>query len=148
MAGEGLIALPGFWATYFEWMCESGDEQAVPLAERFGEAGADVDAAIEALMNEKAWPVFRVPFDDGHAAVVVYANLPEDGGIEYFATHPERDRQGSLATVDGHPAGPGLAWRELLHIAERQQRDLRRNPGVRWALQSPVRDKAGTRNHA
>ncbi|MEU8659837.1 hypothetical protein [Actinoplanes philippinensis] len=116
VAGEDLVTLPGFWAAYSAWI----REQDVPLHERFGVDGTDVDAADEALMNEEAWPAFRIPFSDGHTAVVVYANYPEDDGnaaIDYFVTHADWDRHGYLATVDGHPAGPGLAWRELVHIA-------------------------------
>ncbi|MFB7259999.1 hypothetical protein [Streptomyces nojiriensis] len=117
VAGEELMALPGFWAACLMWMCESDDEHDAPLPELFGVDGADVDAAAEVLMNEEAWPAFRIPFADDHTVVVIHANHPDDAGIEYFVTHADWGRHGYLATVDGHYAGPGLAWRELIHIA-------------------------------
>jgi len=117
VAAEDLMALPGFWAAYLLWMCESDTEDDTPLPELFGVDGADVDAAAEALMDEEAWPAIRIPFAGNHAAVVLHANHPDDAGIEYFVTHPDWHRLGYLATVDGHYAGPGLSWRELLHIA-------------------------------
>jgi hypothetical protein len=117
VAGEELMALPGFWAAYLMWMCESDNEDDIPLPELFGVDGADAAAAAEVLMAEDAWPAFRVPFAEEHTAVVVHANHPDDPGIEYFVTHAEWGRRGHLATVDGHYAGPGLAWRELVHIA-------------------------------
>lgn len=117
VAGEDLLSLPGFWAAYLMWMCESDDEDGEPQPEWFGATGADVAAAYEALTDDERWPVIRVPFAEGHTAVVVGRNFAEDEGIEYFITHPDWGRRGHLATVDGHQAGPGLAWRELIHIA-------------------------------
>jgi hypothetical protein len=111
MPGEALLEMPGFWAAYFGWIEES----------EFGVSEAEFDEAFAALYDESEWPVFRIPFSDGHVAVVVHRNFPEDSGIEYFIQHPGWGRIGYLASLEGHWAGPGLAWRELVHIA--------RNPG-------------------
>ncbi|MEW5356266.1 hypothetical protein E0E62_28205 [Streptomyces sp. 16-176A] len=115
VAGEELLALPGFWAAYLMWL--SRTEEYDPVPAWFGVDGADADAACDALTDEDRWPVFRVPFGGGHTAVVLGCNVPEDPATEYLVTHPEWGRHGSLALVNGHQAGPGLAWRELVHIA-------------------------------
>lgn len=113
--GEELPALPGFWAAYLLWLSQT--EEYDPVPEWFGADGADTDAAWLALTDEDRWPVFRIPFGGGHTAVVLGCNLPDDPGTEYLVTHPEWDRTGHLASVGGHQAGPGLSWRELVHIA-------------------------------
>ncbi|MFB9606817.1 hypothetical protein ACFFTQ_28060 [Streptomyces roseofulvus] len=115
VAAEGLLALPGFWAAYLLWMCQTEEEDPEP--QWFGADAADADAAYEALTDEERWPVLRIPFGDGHSVLVVGRNLTDDPGTEYFVAHPEWDRHGHLATIDGHQAGPGLSWRELTHIA-------------------------------
>ncbi|WP_229869333.1 hypothetical protein [Streptomyces inusitatus] len=115
VAGEELLVLPGFWAAYLLWLCRTGEEDPEP--EWFGADEADTDAAYEALNDEGRWPVFRIPFSDGHTAVVLACNHADDAGTEYFVSHPAWDRNGYLATIDGHQAGPGLSWRELTHIA-------------------------------
>ncbi|MEW1910939.1 hypothetical protein AB0442_21200 [Kitasatospora sp. NPDC085895] len=111
VAGEELLSHPGSWAAYLLWMCESDDEGAEPGAEWFGADEADVDAVHGTLLNAELRPVFRVPFGGGHTAVVVSRNLPDDGGAEYFVTHPDRRRHRHLATVDGRQAGPGSPGR-------------------------------------
>ncbi|MFD9006465.1 hypothetical protein ACFV0T_36910 [Streptomyces sp. NPDC059582] len=125
VAGEGLLALPGFWAACLMWLSETEEYDAVPSW--FGVDGADADAALEALSDEDQWPVFRIPFAGGHTAMVVGCNIPDDPGTEYFVTHPEWGRHGHLAGVGGHRAGPGLSWRELHHIARTPDLDA---PGV------------------
>ncbi|QNP63487.1 hypothetical protein [Streptomyces genisteinicus] len=113
VAGEDLLTLPGFWLCHLGVLCPSGTRP-----ETFGADAADADAAFETVMDEDSWPVFRIPFGGGHTAVVLYRNFDDDAGVEFFVTHPEwAGRQGHLATIDGHPAGPGLAWPELRHIA-------------------------------
>ncbi|MGW7369754.1 hypothetical protein ACWGI8_41620 [Streptomyces sp. NPDC054841] len=114
-AGEELLAVPGFWAAYLMWLSQTEEYDAVP--EWFGVDGADADAACDALGNEDHWPVFRIPFADGHTALVLGRNFPDDPETEYVITHPEWGRHGHLATISGHQAGPGLSWRELQHIA-------------------------------
>lgn len=115
VAGEELLELPGFWAAHLMWLSQT--EEYDPVPEWFGVDGADVDAALDAIGNEERWPVFRIPFADGHTATVLQRNFPDDPATEYFLTHPEWGRHGHLATVSGHQAGPGLSWRELHHIA-------------------------------
>ncbi|WP_328907856.1 hypothetical protein OG230_35345 [Streptomyces sp. NBC_00234] len=115
VAGEELLALPGFWDAYLMWLSETEEYDATQGW--FGVDGADADAACDALSDEDRWPAFRIPFAGGHTAVVLGCNIPEDPATEYFITHPEWRRYGHLATVSGHQAGPGLSWRELHHIA-------------------------------
>ncbi|GAA2776894.1 hypothetical protein [Streptomyces showdoensis] len=122
---EDLLSLPGFWPAYLLWLCRTGDEE--PRPGWFGADEADTDAAIEALTDGERWPVFRIPFGAGHSVVVVGRNLADDTGTDYFVTHGEWERHGHLASVDGHHAGPGLAWRELVHIAATPDLDA---PGV------------------
>ncbi|MBC6458500.1 hypothetical protein [Actinomadura sp. HBU206391] len=117
VAGEHLLSHPGFWAAYLMWLTGKDDEFEKPDEEWFGADAADAGAAYEALNDEENWPVFRVPFGGGHTAVVVQRNFPDDWGTEYFITHPDWGRLGYLATIDGHQAGPGLSWQELIHIA-------------------------------
>jgi len=117
VAGEELLSLPGFWAAYLMWLCETEEDEPDPAW--FGVDEADVDAAYEALADAERWPVFRIPFGEDHTAVVLARNLADDAGTEYLVTHPSWGRLGHLATLDGHQAGPGLSWRELIHIAVR-----------------------------
>lgn len=114
--GERLLEHPGFWAAYLHGLCETQDED-IPEPEAFGIDPADFEEACLRLYDAEAWPVFRIPFGDGHEVVVLCRNLDDDMGLELFVRHPEWDRVGELATLDGHQAGPGLAWRELVHIA-------------------------------
>ncbi|MFI9784270.1 hypothetical protein ACIHEI_12315 [Kitasatospora sp. NPDC051984] len=72
----------------------------------------------EVLMDERAWPVLRVPFGGGHCAVVVYRNLVGDRGVDYLLTQPDWPRAEELAGYDGDWSGPGLSWRDVVHIAE------------------------------
>ncbi len=116
VAAEELLALPGFWAAYLLWMCQTEENDPDPLW--FGTDEADTGAAYEALTDEERWPVFRIPFAGGHSALVVGRNFADELGTEYLISHPEWDRHGHLATIDGHQAGPGLSWRELTHIAD------------------------------
>ncbi|MFE5913897.1 hypothetical protein ACFQ6B_33095 [Streptomyces wedmorensis] len=125
VVGEDLLELPGFWAAYLMWLSQTEDYDPIP--EWFEVDGADADAACEALGSEDRWPVFRIPFAEGHTALVVGRNNPDDPETEYLVTHPEWARQGHLATVSGHQAGPGLSWRELRHIARTPDLDA---PGV------------------
>ncbi|MEV7532481.1 hypothetical protein AB1388_18380 [Streptomyces hydrogenans] len=115
VAGDELTGLPGFWAAYLLWMCRT--EENPPEPSWFGADEADTDAAYEALADETRWPVFRIPFSDGHSVLVVGRNVADEPGTEYVVAHPAWDRRGHLATIDGHHAGPGLSWRELTHIA-------------------------------
>ncbi|WP_406859276.1 hypothetical protein ABZO31_02865 [Streptomyces sp. HUAS MG47] len=137
--GEELLALPGFWAAYLMWLCRT-EEGEQPEPAWFGVDGADADAAYEALSDPERWPVFRVPFGGGHTVVVQACNLPDDPGTQYVVTHPDWDHRGHLATLDGHHAGPGLAWSELLRIARTP--DLQapglHDPHVRLLLLLPV----------
>ncbi|MFG2332716.1 hypothetical protein ACGFMM_24220 [Streptomyces sp. NPDC048604] len=137
--GDDLLALPGFWAACLMWLCQTEEDEPEPAW--FGVDGADVDAAYEALSDPERWPVFRVPFGGGHTVIVSACNLPDDSGTEYFVTHPAWGRRrGHLATLDGHYAGPGLAWNELLHIARTP--DLQapglHDPDARLLLLLPV----------
>ncbi|MEU1211234.1 hypothetical protein ACFYSH_32935 [Streptomyces sp. NPDC005791] len=125
VAGDDLLDLPGFWAAHLLWMCRT--EEGDPDPTWFGVDEADTDAAHEALTDAQRWPVFRIPFADGHSAMVLGRNFPDDPGTEYFVTHPEWGRHGHLATADGHQAGPGLCWRELVHIARTPDQ---RAPGI------------------
>jgi hypothetical protein len=117
VAGEGLLQMPGFWAAYFQVVeGQWGDEDELTTAEWFGVSQEELAEAYAALYGESQWPAIKIPFSDGHVAVVLECNLPEDSGTEYYVEHPDWGRQGFLATISGHGAGPGLAWRELMHI--------------------------------
>ncbi|WP_405914755.1 hypothetical protein [Streptomyces sp. NBC_00728] len=66
VAGEELLSLPGFWAAYLMWLCETEEDEPDPAW--FGVDGADADAAYEALAEAERWPVFRIPFGEGHTS--------------------------------------------------------------------------------
>lgn len=113
--GEELLALPGFWATHLLLLAEGEDFEPEPTL--FGADGADVDAAYGRLCGATAWPVIQLPMQDEHRILIIYRNLPDDSGVDYYLSHPDWDRMAPLASLDGHFSGPGLAWRELAHIA-------------------------------
>ncbi|MEU3559343.1 hypothetical protein [Kitasatospora sp. NPDC006786] len=114
-AGEDLLHLPGFWAAYLLWLAEGDDFEPEPAL--FGVDGADADAAYERLSNPAAWPVIRLPMQQGHNILIVHRNFTEDEGIDYYLAHPDWARPRSIASIEGHFAGPGLAWCELEHVA-------------------------------
>ncbi|MFD7593874.1 hypothetical protein ACFV6D_12675 [Kitasatospora sp. NPDC059812] len=89
-----------------------------PAPEWFGDDDADTDALAEILLDDQAWPTFRIPFQGGHSAVVVYRNLIGDFGIDYLLTQPAWPRTLSLSSFDGDWYGPGLSWRDILYTAE------------------------------
>ncbi|QNP73619.1 hypothetical protein IAG44_31975 [Streptomyces roseirectus] len=103
---EHHLALPGFWPAYL----------AVPQAdfEEYGADEADVDAACEALYDAtEAWPALRLPLPRGRAVRIVFANRPDDPGVEYILTDPAPR---ALA-----PTGTrltALPWPDLLALAE------------------------------
>ncbi|WP_328402446.1 hypothetical protein OHS70_29930 [Streptomyces sp. NBC_00390] len=134
---EQLVTGPEFWFLHlYMWQ---GEPRAT--AESFGADTADVDALYERLFDEDApWPVFRVPFGGGHAAVVAYRNFPEDNGIDYFVHHPEWGRLGHLGQMDGHDTGPGLSWRELITVADDVQAGMPglTDPAERFLLLLPM----------
>ncbi|MCF2528326.1 hypothetical protein [Yinghuangia soli] len=111
---EDLVAsLPGFWANHLNYFAD-------PRAchPEFHWLGLDVeDAAESALRDGDRWPVIRVPFGGGHSVQVHWGNMPGEATMDWLVVHADWHQYGFLATLDGHNAGPGLAWRELLHIA-------------------------------
>ncbi|MEU6666103.1 hypothetical protein [Streptomyces sp. NPDC046727] len=116
--GESLLVHPGFWSNYLLAMCSDGGCAERPVPEWFGEDGADADALSEVLFDPERWPVFRVPAENGPGAVVIYRNLDGDYGIDYLLTHPGRSHVEQIARWDGDFSGTGLAWRELIRIAD------------------------------
>ncbi|MFJ6581169.1 hypothetical protein ACIQMY_34980 [Streptomyces sp. NPDC091368] len=118
VAGESLLARPGFWSNYLLSMCSDGGCAERPVPEWFGEDGADVDALSEVLFDPEGWPVFRVPAEDGPGAVVIYRNLDGDYGTDYLLTRSGRSCVEQIASWDGDFSGTGLTWRELIRIAD------------------------------
>ncbi|MET9426071.1 hypothetical protein ABZY06_36365 [Streptomyces sp. NPDC006540] len=118
VAGESLLARPGFWSNYLLAMCSDGGCAERPVPEWFGEDGADADAVSEVLFDPGRWPVFRVPTEDGPGAVVIYRNLDGDYGTDYLLTLPGRSYVEQIASWDGDFSGTGLTWRELIRIAD------------------------------
>ncbi|MER5833896.1 hypothetical protein ABT116_24340 [Streptomyces sp. NPDC002130] len=118
VAGESLLARPGFWSNYLLAMCSDGACAERPAPEWFGDDGADADAMSEVLFDPEHWPVFRVPAEDGPGAVVIYRNLVGDYGTDYLLTHPDRSYAQQIASWEGDFSGIGLTWRELVRIAD------------------------------
>ncbi|MFJ5220468.1 hypothetical protein ACIP98_38015 [Streptomyces sp. NPDC088354] len=118
VAGESLLARPGFWSNYLLAMCSDGSSAARPVPEWFGDDGADTDALSEILFDPERWPVFRVPAADCPGAVVIYRNLVGDYGIDYLFTHPGRSYAQQIASWEGDLSGTGLTWHELVRIAD------------------------------
>ncbi|MEV0494606.1 hypothetical protein [Streptomyces atratus] len=118
VAGESLLAHPGFWSNYLMAMCGDGAGAERPVPEWFGDDGADTDALSEILFDPERWPVFRVPAADGLGVVVVYRNLVGDYGIDYLLTHPGRSYAQQIASWEGALSGTGLTWHELVRIAD------------------------------
>ncbi|MFZ3498690.1 hypothetical protein ACODT5_36605 [Streptomyces sp. 5.8] len=118
VAGESLLARPGFWSNYLMAMCGDGLSAEPPVPEWFGDDGADADALSEVLFDPECWPVFRVPAEDGPGAVVVFRNLIGEYGIDYLLTHPGRRDAQQIANWEGELSGIGLTWHELVRLAD------------------------------
>ncbi|MBV1949088.1 hypothetical protein [Streptomyces sp. BV129] len=118
VAGESLLGRPGFWSNYLMAMCGNGSSAARPVPEWFGDDGADTDALSEVLFDPEHWPVFRVPAEEGPGVVVIHRNLVGDYGIDYLLTHPGQSHAQQIANWEGDLSGTGLAWHELVRIAD------------------------------
>ncbi|MFE2154451.1 hypothetical protein ACFXAO_30900 [Streptomyces lavendulae] len=118
VAGESLLARPGFWSNYLLAMCSNGGCAERPVPEWFGDDGADTNALSEILFDPERWPVFRVPAEAGPGAVVIYRNLDGDYGTDYLLTHAGRSYVQQIAGWDGDVTGTGLTWHELIRIAD------------------------------
>ncbi|MEU9999116.1 hypothetical protein [Streptomyces sp. NPDC050848] len=118
VAGESLLARPGFWANYLLAMCSDGACAEQPAPEWFGGDGADADAMSEVLFDPEHWPTFRVPAEDGPGAVVIYRNLVGDYGTDYLLTHTDKIYAEQIASWEGDFSGTGLTWHELVRIAD------------------------------
>ncbi|MGW6713417.1 hypothetical protein ACWF9X_02395 [Streptomyces globisporus] len=116
VAGESLLARPGFWSNYLLAMCSGGGCAERPVPKWFGEDGADTDALSVVLFDPERWPAFRLPAEDGPGAVVIYRNLDGDYGTDYLLTHPGRSHVEQIASWDGDFSGTGLTWHELVRI--------------------------------
>lgn len=111
VAGESLLARPGFWSAYLLATCGEGSTADAPLVpEWFGDDGADTDACFEILFDPELWPVFRIPVAGGPGAVVIFRNLYGDYGTDYLLTPPD----GSAAQL----SATGLTWQEMVRIAD------------------------------
>lgn len=117
-AGEPLADRPGFWANHLLGWCQAGPDGEHPEPQWFGDDGADTDALAEVLYDERAWPVLRVPFRDGHSAVAVFRNFADDPGLDFLLAHPGWAGAETLLSYDGDRRGPGLRWRQLVHVAD------------------------------
>ncbi|MFD7853486.1 hypothetical protein ACFV6B_04210 [Streptomyces microflavus] len=142
VAGEQLLARPGFWSNYLLAMCNWGTSAARPVPEWFGDDGADTDALSECLLDSEHWPVFRVPATDTPGVVVIYRNLVGDFGIDYLLTHPGRSRAQQIASWEGDLSGSGLSWRELVRLAHSPSPSAAgvEDPAARLLLTLPLLD--------
>ncbi|WP_441248235.1 hypothetical protein [Kitasatospora sp. McL0602] len=118
VAGERLLERAGLWSNHLLAVCRFTSGETRPAPEWFGDDGADTDALAEVLLDDQAWPAFRIPFRGGHSAVVVYRNLIGDFGIDYLLTQANWPRTEDLSSFDGDWYGPGLSWRDIVNIAE------------------------------
>ncbi|OIJ64378.1 hypothetical protein WN71_029420 [Streptomyces mangrovisoli] len=119
VAGEPLVARPGFWSNHLLGSC---CRHAEASPEWFGDDGADADALSDVLMDPERWPVFRLPVTDGHAVVVVYRNLVGDHALDFLLTAPQLSGAHAsvrrIASCGGDLEGSTLTWRELVRMAD------------------------------
>ena len=111
--GSAYLDDPLFWPVHLSACLRGEDVQRAAF-------GADLDAAMELyreLSAERAWPVFSVSLRSAHTLHVVYRNVDGDRGVDYLIHHPAWSAAETLAVVDGHFLGPGMAWPELLAVA-------------------------------
>ncbi|MFI1358645.1 hypothetical protein ACH4TV_34520 [Streptomyces sp. NPDC020898] len=140
VAGESLLARPGFWSNYLLAMCSDGACAERPVPEWFGDDSADADALSEVLFDPERWPVFRVPAEDGPGAVVIYRNLVGDYGTDYLLTHPGRSSAQQIASWEGYFSGTGLRWHELVRLADSPSSTAEgvQDPAARLLLALPL----------
>ena len=114
IASEDLAVDPAFWLNHLLLtMGDLPDDAAI-----YGVSAEALEEMSSRMSDSDApWPVFRVPFDGGHTALVVYANYEDENNIEFVVRHPDWGRLGHLGNYGPEGAGPGLAWAELTAIA-------------------------------
>ncbi|MFD3516385.1 hypothetical protein [Streptomyces sp. NPDC058657] len=118
VAGESLLARPGFWTNHLLAMCGDGACAERPAPECFGDDGTDADAMSEVLFDPAHWPAFRVPAEGGPGAVVIYRNQVGDYGTGYLLTRPGGSSARRIAAWEADFSGTGLTWDGLVRIAD------------------------------
>ncbi|MFG2914874.1 hypothetical protein ACGF0D_18540 [Kitasatospora sp. NPDC048298] len=120
---DPTAARPQWWAAYLTRHCAVADTERELVTGWFGTDVAEADAAWETAMLEGLEA--RLPFGGGHTVLLYSCDLPTDWGTEYLVLHPGWGRvRGRLAAVDTRfpeperQQGPGLSWRELVHLAD------------------------------
>ncbi|MGW4375948.1 hypothetical protein ACWEJ7_20035 [Streptomyces albidoflavus] len=120
VAGESLLARPGFWSNYLLAMCSDGGCAEHPVPESLGEDGADADALPEVLFGPERWPVFRMPAANGPGAVVIYRNLDGDYGTDYLLTHQGRSHVEQITSWErGHDKSHKQVRARVEHVLAR-----------------------------
>ncbi|MET7696381.1 hypothetical protein [Streptomyces sp. NPDC005485] len=132
--GSAYLDNPLFWPVHLGTSLRGEDAQRAAF-------GADWDAAMElnrTLSGEHEWPVFNVPLRSGHTIHVVYRNFEDDQGVDYVIHHAAWSKAETLAAVDGHFMGPGMAWPELLSVARQPATEGAGDAAARLLLLFPT----------
>ncbi|MFD7643450.1 hypothetical protein ACFV4P_22665 [Kitasatospora sp. NPDC059795] len=126
VAGDGLLERAGFWSNHLLAMCRFTSGETRPAPEWFGDDGADTDALAEVLLDDQAWPAFRIPFQGGHSAVVVYRNLIDNVEGKMLRNLREWQRDNSAPmTLNGHRIAfwkqPGVDLLSNVYVGRRRR---------------------------
>ncbi|MEU8214670.1 hypothetical protein AB0C47_02735 [Micromonospora taraxaci] len=109
---------PGFWAAHLVEALETDLDDELALL--FDEELDTVRATYRPLTDTAAWPVFTIDLGSGARLVVVRRNVDEDEGVDYLLAPAGGANCVQIATVEGALEGPGLSWKELVAVADRQ----------------------------
>jgi hypothetical protein len=132
--GDAYLDDPLFWPVHLASCLRGEDAQRAAF-------GADWDAAMElyrTLSAEHEWPVFSVPLHSGHTIYVVYRNFVDEWGVDYLIHQPAWSEAETLAVIDGHFMGPGMAWPELVSAARQSVTEGIGDPDARLLLLFPT----------
>ncbi|WUR58112.1 hypothetical protein OHS32_23705 [Micromonospora chokoriensis] len=113
--GVPLLSDELFWPTYLAATMAPHRDSLVTSA--FGVAIDDCFEYFARLIDDEAWPAFRMPLPKGYEIDLVYWNEPDEKGTQYILCHSDRDSNIDLANVGGHEFRPGLSWPELAAAA-------------------------------
>jgi hypothetical protein len=111
--GSWLLDRPEFWAQMLDGWAET------ELVEAVLDRSPDPMELWDEVGASDRWPVLRLGAGDSDLAVILWRGHDHEGGLDFVVLPHGTGRCLSVASVEGHGWGPGLAWPEALRLVDR-----------------------------